>query len=492
MADKLHFGLGSAQQLDSLWVQWQDGNTQLYTNVAVNKTHTLSYSTNNTPPPLAGIYKKTAPLLKEVTAAVGMDHVHKENDHNDFETEILIPHKMSTLGPGMAVADVNGDGMDDFYIGGAKGFAGAMYTQQPNGKFKKTNSPLWAADRHSEDMAALFFDADSDGDTDLYVVSGGNEVPLSSPLLQDRLYRNDGSGNFLKAKGALPPMPASGSTVAAADYDNDGDTDLFVGGRGIPGSYPKPSRSYLLKNENGTFTDVTQTAAPQLTYPGIVTTAIWNDYNNDNKTDLILSGEWMPITVFQNNGGSFSDRTGALGLSRTTGWWYSLAAGDFDGDGDDDLMAGNLGDNYKYQTSPQKTFDLYYDDFDGNATGDIVLSYKENGKQVPLRGRECSSQQMPFIKEKFGTYDAFAKAGLVDVFGEEKLNGAMHLQAKTFSSTYIENTGNGTFNTKKLPRLAQLSSLNGILVKDVNADGFLDAIVSGNLYGSEVETTRND
>lgn len=489
--DKLHFGVGGNNKIDSLWVSWPDGNTQLLTNVKANQLLEVNYKKENAP--LASLYNKVKqPYMKEVTKAIGVGYRHQENDYNDFEYEILIPHKMSTLGPGMAVADVNGDGLDDFYVGGAKGFTGVLYTQNERGTFNVTNKNPWNTDAQSEDMAATFLDVDNDNDLDLYVVSGGNEVTPDSPLLQDRLYLNDGKGNFKKAVNALPIMLTSGGVVRPADFDADGDMDLFVGGRVIPGQYPKAPRSYLLQNTNGVFKDVTNEVAPSLASPGLITTALWTDINQDGKQDLIVAGEWTAISVFQNNGTTFTNSTEELGLQDSQGWWYGMAEGDFDNDGDLDYMVGNLGQNYKYQATSEKSFDLFYDDFDGNNTGDIVLSYEEDGKKVPLRGRECSSQQMPFIKEKFGTYDAFAKAELKDIFGEEKLKNALHLQAKTFASVYLQNNGEQGWKLVALPRIAQISSVNDFVVKDFNNDGNLDALLAGNLYGSEVETPRND
>jgi hypothetical protein len=490
--DNIHFGLGENKKVDSLWIDWPDGNTQLLTQIKSNELLQIAFK-KEAPPRVASIYKKSNhQILKEVTSEIKLGYKHQENEYDDFKREILLPYKMSTLGPGMAVADVNGDGLDDFYIGGASGFKGSLFIQSSDNRFTESNNNVWQKDSKSEDISAIFFDADTDGDQDLYVVSGGNEFDPDSPYLQDRLYINDGTGNFAKATEALPKMFTSGGCVAAADYDGDGDLDLFVGGRGIPGQYPKAPRSYLLENENGRFIDITEAVASGLSEIGLVTSALWTDFDKNGLQDLLISGEWMPITVFKNEGSKFNNISEELGLTDTNGWWYSTAAGDFDGDGDQDYILGNLGQNYKYQSSKEASFDLYYDDFDGNKTGDIVLSYSENGKEVPLRGRECSSQQMPFIKEKFGTYDAFAKANMTDIFGEENLKKALHLRSNTFASFYVQNNGNEPWDVKPLPRMAQLSSVNGIIVKDVNSDGFLDIILAGNLYNSEVETPRND
>lgn len=490
--DVLHFGLGENKKIDSLWVQWPDGSNMLMTNVKTNELLELNYE-KDASAKLASLYNSTnEKIMKEVTSEMNITYMHQENEYDDFEKESLLPHKMSTLGPGMAVGDVNSDGLDDFYIGAAKGFNGKLYLQKEGGAFEESNSSVWKRDSQSEDIAALFFDADTDGDQDLYVVSGGNEFDSSSRQLQDRLYINDGAGNFSKSEDALPNMTTSGGCVAAGDYDADGDLDLFVGGRLVPGQYPKAPRSYVLLNTNGKFEDVTESIATDLVAPGLVTSASWTDFDTDGKLDLIITGEWMPISVFKNTGDELISVTNTIGLEDTDGWWFSMGSGDFDKDGDVDYVFGNLGLNYKYQASQETSFDIYFDDFDNNQTGDIVLSYNENGKDVPLRGRECSSRQMPFIKEKFGTYDAFANASLKDVFGEEKLSNALHLKANTFASVYVENTGDNIWILKQLPRMTQLSSVNGIVINDIDSDGNLDIVIAGNLFASEVETPRND
>ena len=325
-----------------------------------------------------------------------------------------------------------------------------------------------------------------------YVVSGGYDYKENSESLQDRLYINIGNGKFKKSKQALPNMFTSGGVVSSADYDNDGDMDLFIGGRVVPGNYPKPPRSYLLENVNGVFKDITQNLNQQLLRPGMVTSSLWMDYNNDQKMDLIIAGEWMSIMVFENKGDRFVNVSKNLGLDSNKGWWYSLAQGDIDNDGDNDLIAGNLGLNYKYKATPNAKFNVYFDDFDDNNTGDIVLTFNENGEEFPLRGRQCSSEQMPFIKEKFGTYDEFAKANMQDVFGEEKLNKALNLQVSTFATSSIINNGSEPWKVQPLSNYNQYSSTNGVIIQDFNKDGSLDVVLSGNMFGSEIETPRND
>ncbi|MEX0312668.1 MAG: FG-GAP repeat domain-containing protein, partial [Allomuricauda sp.] len=313
---------------------------------------------------------------------------------------------------------------------------------------------------------------------------------------KDRVYLNDTKGGFLKSGTALPEVYVSGSVAVPADYDNDGDLDLFVGGRHTPRNYPLPPKSYLLRNDstkgNVVFTDVTEDVFPGSAEIGMVTDCTWEDFNGDGKLDLAIAGEWMPLTFWVNDKGKFIDKTDDYGLGKTAGWWYSIVGDDFDHDGDIDFVAGNLGMNYKYQASEKESFDIYADDFDNNMSTDIVLGYYHDGIQFPVRGRQCSSQQIPAIEIKFKDYTSFAKADIEDVYSTESLEKALHYRAYTFASSYIENLGNGKFKVVALPNEAQFSSINNILSEDIDSDGHLDLVLSGNLYDSEVETPRND
>jgi hypothetical protein len=399
---------------------------------------------------------------------------------------------MSTNGPFAAVGDVNNDGLDDFFAGGAKGQPGELYLQNPDASFKKSPSQQWEKDKEAEDMGILFFDADNDNDLDVYICSGGNEVDQDDPILQDRLYLNNGRGSFSKSKNSLPKMVASTSCVIAADYDKDGDTDLFVGGRQVPGKYPYPARSYILKNDNGIFSDVTVEIAPDLEKPGMVTQAIWTDFDTDGFTDLVLVGEWMPISFYRNNKGYFENVTESLGMDQSTGMWFSIASEAFDKDGDIDFVAGNLGLNTKYKASTEAPFEIYCTDFDENGSFDIVLGTYEEGVCFPVRGRGCSSQQMPFIENKFPTFAEFAQADIETVYGQSKLDSALHYKIFSLSTSFIENKGNGQFEIKPLPNEAQVSPVFGLLTNDYNKDGKPDILISGNFYAPEVETTRYD
>ncbi len=492
VAPEIHFGLGQETLVDQVKVVWPDGSVSKIKDVKANQNLVINFSSEK--------QSKEQVVKDQITFktvnldSLQIDFKHQENKYNDYFFEPLLPHKTSMLGSGVAVSDVNGDGLEDFYIGGASKQSGALYIQNSEGKFRKSNIDIWKLDADKEDIGALFFDADNDGDKDLYVVSGGNEqLAINDSTFQDRLYLNDGTGNFTKGAQNLPKINTSGGRVKAGDYDADGDLDLFVTGRLVVGKYPWPAKSYILKNENGIFRDVTSQLAPEFEELGMITDANWTDFDGNGTLDLMIVGEWTPILFYSNINGEFKNVTKHIGLENTNGWWSSITQDDFDNDGDIDYVVGNLGLNYKYKASVSEPFEVYADDFDKNDRKDIVLSYYNFGKLFPVRGKSCSSQQIPSLKKKFEDYGSFAVAGVEEVYGEQELkNAEIHYKAYNFASSYIENLGKGTFKLSKLPNEAQFSSVNQIVSRDVDNDGFKDLVIAGNLYASEIETPRND
>ncbi|MEP7127228.1 MAG: VCBS repeat-containing protein [Chitinophagales bacterium] len=489
--DIVHFGLAKDDTVYKVIVIWPDQKTQVLKNLAVNQVVKLDHK--NATNEKIDIHSKYTPIFADASAKLGIDYKHVENEYEDFKKELLLPHKMSRFGPGLAVADVNGDGLEDFFVSGAVRSPGELNLQTANKTFIKAPSQPWTNDKATEQLGVLFFDADGDGDADLYLATGGGEFSPEDPLLDDMLFINDGKGNFTKDTKAIPDMRVSGSCVVAGDYDNDGDLDLFVGGRVIPTKYPLPAKSAILRNDKGVFTDVTKEVAPELEKGGLVCGAIWTDYNADNKLDLMILGEWMPVTVYKNTGGKFSNATAEAGLADATGWWNSIISGDFDSDGDIDYVAGNEGLNSRYyHPSKEQPVELFSSDFDKNGTNDIVLSVYNYGKSYPVKTRMTMTEQIPMIGDKFKLYKTFALATTEEVFGKEALAAATHYTAKTLASSYIENLGDGKFAVRELPMEAQFSCLYGMITFDINNDGNLDLIAHGNFFSPESETEKQD
>jgi enediyne biosynthesis protein E4 len=495
----LTFGVGLRDTLDSLKVEWPDreGRVTVLPRVATNQRVTLRQSDSRTVgpsgaahPPIRASARPT-PLLTDVTDATALPYVHHENDFVDFDREPLIPKLVSTEGPMLAVGDVNGDGLDDMFIGGAKGQPGKLLVQRPDGRFVSTNEPLFAADAVSEDLGAVFFDADGDGHPDLYVVSGGSEFSPLSPALQDRLYLNDGRGNFRKAVGSLPAEDVSGSRVAAADYDGDGDVDLFVGGRVVPWHYGADPRSMLLQNDgHGHFTDVTKRLAPELEHVGMVTDAVWRDVDGDGRLDLVVVGEWMPITVFHNAGGGRLVRLPSRGLEQSEGWWNRIVAGDFTGNGRVDFMVGNLGLNTRFQATAAEPVTMYVKDFDGSGASQQILSMYNHGTSYPIAMRDELIEALPYLKTRYPRYADYALQTVQDIFSPADLQGAVFKQAHTFATALAKNNGDGSFTLVPLPREAQLAPVYGILAGDVDGDGKTDLLLAGNFDGVQPEIGR--
>ena len=481
----LHFGLGEQEMIEELVITWPNGQQTTQQNVKANQL--LSFDIKD-----AGPKVNQAPTNQEkyFAAASPPEFQHQENDFDDFAREILLPNRQSTNGPYLAVGDVNNDGREDIYVGGAAGQAGKLFLRGSNSWLASDSQP-WEAHAASEDMGAQFFDADGDNDLDLYVVSGGSEFPNESPLYRDRFYRNE-NGKFRYEANAIPAINISGMRLATADIDGDNDLDIFIGGHLIPGAYPAAPSSILLRNEGQKFVDVTAEWASELSEAGMINDAFFADIDGDNDPDLITAGEWTALQVYQNQDGQFSNMTKGAGLDQYKGWWYSLSAGDFDGDGDIDFVAGNLGANNKFKASAKKPFQVFSNDFDNNGTNDVVLASYSGDKLQPVRGRECSSEQMPFIAEKFPTFDGFAKAELQEILPGAEMQKAINQKVNTFRSLLLINEGNGTFSGQELPMPAQMAPIRGMISHDINGDGHLDILGVGNLYGAEVETIRYD
>jgi len=486
----LTFGVGARDTIDSLTVEWPDGRRSVQTRVAANQRLTVRQAEAAAPgPPVKAA--PVSPLLAEVTDRVALDYVHRENAFVDFDRERLIPKMLSTEGPFMAVADVNGDGLDDAFVGGAKDQPGELLVQQRDGGFARSNAELFEQDRISEDLGALFFDADGDGDRDLYVVSGGSEFSDEAPALQDRLYLNDGRGTFRKAVGHLPPMAASGSRVVAADYDRDGDADLFVGGRVVPWRYGADPPSALLRNDGrGHFTDVTDQVAPGLARVGMVTDALWQDVDEDGRVDLVVVGEWMPITIFRNAGAGRLARLTTRGLEKSDGWWNRVVAGDFTGDGRVDFVVGNLGLNTRLRATEAEPATMYVKDFDGNGFVDQIVACYSQGRSYPLALRDDLIKALPPLKARYLNYEDYARQTVTDVFPPAELAGAVAKTAHTFATTLARNNGDGSFTLVPLPREAQIAPVYGILAGDVDGDGASDLLLAGNFDGVEPELGR--
>jgi hypothetical protein len=494
VSPRIHFGLGDTTSVEEVIVEWPDGNQNKLDNIQSNTYNKIAYNGISTMITSREEEQSNAKQFETVTQKEPF--IHLENPYDDFKDEVLLPHKNSTLGPALAVGDLNNDGREDYIIGGAIAQAAALYIQQENGIFQKVSVPIFEKDKFYEDLGIQIFDADNDGDQDIYIASGGNEFNEGSQGYEDRFYENKGTLLFERNLSAIPDTRISGLEVSLNDYDKDGDLDLFVGGRLSPKKYPYPSNSRILENQSSSgniqFVDVTEKKNSALKNIGLVTTSKWVDIDGDSWEDLVIAGEWMSIRIFKNNEGkSFTEVTKDVYKAKQRGWWYDIEKGDFDNDGDMDLIVGNLGLNYKYHASVDKPFRVYLNDFDENATYDIVLSYKSDDTEYPVRGRQCSSEQMPAIKEKFKNYNSFASASLEEIYSDQMLEESLKYEISSFASVYLENK-DGKFIAKNLPYQAQLSNINAMVVKDIDNDGNLDIVLGGNMYNAEVETPRND
>jgi hypothetical protein len=480
---RLHFGLGAATRVDTLVVVWPDRAFQTLTDVVLDRMLTLSRSdasgTFRYPPPAA------EPLFTDVSARLGADVTHEEDSYSDFAREPLIPHLLSAEGPALAVGDVNGDGLDDMYLGGAKWQPGRLLVQQRDGRFVARPQPSIAADSIAEDVDAAFLDANGDGHPDLLVVSGGNEFWGQADALRSRLYLNDGAGNFRRDTTALPPIFENGSCVATADFDGDGHVDLFIGSRVVGRRYGETPTSHLLHNDGtGHFTDVTLERAPALSRAGMVTSATWTDYDGDGKLDLVVAGEWMPVRIFrQVAGGRFEEKTADAGFARSSGWWNSVTVLPAAGRAKPDLLLGNLGLNSYLRASSAEPARLYVGDFAHDGGLQQILTFYKDGVSYPMATRDELLGAIPSLRERFTTYKSFGASRVEDILPTPELRSAIVLQAYDFASTLARNRGDGSFALSALPVEAQLAPINAAVSDDFDGDGYADLLVAGNAFG---------
>ena len=486
----LEIGLGKSTIADSVQIIWPSGKTQTIQSVKSNQLLVLeeknavdNYSYDQ--------YVPAKYFIPETKQAITFQH--KEDEFIDFGVQSFLPGLLSTQGPHMAKADINGDGLEDIFIGGASGQPGALFVQDKKGDFRNTVQPAFLKDSLPEDIDAAFFDADADGDNDLFVVSGGNAFKEGSPELQCRLYLNDSKGSFTLKLNAVPNIFVNASCVKPADVDGDGDIDVFVGARVIPGRYPEMPNSYLLLNDGkGNFTDKTANLAPGLQNAGMVTDAIWVDLNNDKQKDLIVVGEWMPVKVFINEKGKLIDKTNTYFSSPSNGWWNRIYADDFDKDGDLDFIVGNRGLNTQMKVSVQQPCTMLYKDFDNNGSIDGIMCYYIQGKSYPALSRDEMVEQLPILKKKFNDYASYSTATIDDLFSANELSTAKKLIADNMATCYIENKGNGKFEIKELPVQAQFSPVYAITSMDVNKDGNQDLLLGGNFEKTRVSIGKFD
>ena len=482
----LHFGLGDATTVDSIILQWPDGTTEIMKNIKADQRIYWTYGGGE--PYTRPSKPQQSLLFTSLDTVAGWSH--QEDDFVDFKRERLLPYKLSFEGPCVNVGDVNGDNLEDFYAGNGSGYAASLFLQTPESNFVETNNDVFNADALHEDCGSVFGDFDKDGDADMIVISGGNAFSMNDPAYLVRHYINDGKGSFSKSL-TFPIIRTNAGAVVAFDYDKDQDLDIFIGGRNTPGSFPHPPKSYLLQNDNGKFRDVTNDVFAQFSELGMITDLETGDLDGNGSTELIVVGDWMPIRVFSYEGSKFIEKTESYGLSKLTGWWKSVAVEDLDGDGDLDIIGGNLGLNHRLTTSEDYPITLISKDFDENGSQDPILSFYHQGKLYPYAGRDDIIGQLPMLKKKFVRYTPYASSSIEDIFTKDQLKGATRLTANTFNTVCLINDQN-KFTTRELPLQAQLSPVFDIIVTDFNGDGRKDILMAGNFLYADTETGEID
>ena len=488
----LHFGLGRHRQVDSLHVYWPDGRFSAAYRLPADTVLQLSYAGVGAAPATPA---PSVALFAAVAGEAGINYLHKPDGFVDVKRLPAIPQQVSRQGPFMASADVNADRREDFFIGGNDQQPACLYLQQPDGRFAKAPRQPWIQSR-VPDGGVCFVDADADGDADLYVARHGLHMNEGDAAYQHQLYLNDGRGNFSVAPDALPELRVSSTVVAAADYDRDGRIDLLVGARLVPGRYPVVPTTYLLRNASAggrvRFEYAREQQSHLLRHPGLVSTALWTDLNKDGWPDLLLAGEYMPITLLMNRKGQLTDATADAGFGNSNGWWCRLAAADLDGDGDTDLVTGNAGLNLPMRASTEQPVTLYYNDFDRNGIIDPMLIYYIGNIQAPALSLDDAAEQTPMLKKKFLRYEAYAKAAWKDLYDATAMQGTLEHKAVELQSCWWENKGNGSFTQHLLPLEVQFSMVQAISIADVNADGRQDLLLAGNCHAWRTQWGRQD
>jgi hypothetical protein len=493
----VHFGLGDATTIRKLTIRWPRGQVQVLENLPVDQLITIAEPPlpETLKPAPASLRTPARPdsLLIENAAARGLKHEVQLRPFDEFIRQRLLPRRLNGQGPALATADVNGDGVADLFVSGSAGQAGVLFLGRKDGTFVPAPDQPWAAALEADDTGATFLDVNGDGAPDLFISAGGVQRNQGDPLLNDRLYLNDGHGRFtLAPEGTVPADGESTTVVAAADFDGDGRPDLFVGGRVVPGRYPETPRSFFYRNVGGKLVDVTDTVAPGLRTLGMVTAAVWADLDGDKRPDLVVATEWGPVAVFHNNGKTLENVTARLGLAGATGWWSALAIADVNGDGRPDIIAGNNGLNTKYRASAAEPARLYAGDFDGSGRTQLIEAQFADGREVPVRGRSKLAYAFPWLPRKFPTYKAYAAASLADIFGADKLAAVKQFSATELATGVFLQQADGTFRFAPLPGEAQLAPVNGIIARDLDGDGRLDLCLVGNNFGPEPTTGRFD